>query len=54
MKTTKQHFAAWIKDGNACKVGEDQYKEQSTQYAVAFTRETLYRYFIKEYIETQG
>ena len=41
----------WMNDGNAIKVGEDTYIEQTTQWKKKFTKEELTKFFIKEYLD---
>ena len=34
-------FKEWMEDGNATKIGEDKYLEQTTQYTKEFTLDEL-------------
>lgn len=43
-------FIEWMQDGNAEKIGDDQYVEQTTQWKKKFTLTGLKRFFETEFI----
>ncbi len=51
MNTTITDFTpemlTWIKEGNAIKLGEDVYIEQSTNWKVIFTKRNLINFYLK-------
>jgi len=44
-----ENIALWMKDGNADKIGEDLYIEQTTQWNRAFTLVQLIEFYNKEF-----
>ena len=42
-------FKEWMEDGNATKIGEDKYLEQTTQYTKEFTLDELRAFFKREF-----
>tara|TARA_R110000803_G_scaffold10308_6_gene31710 strand:- start:5595 stop:5897 length:303 start_codon:yes stop_codon:yes gene_type:complete len=44
-----KEFSDWILDGNVVKNGEENYREQSTQWNVQFTFEQLKDFYINEF-----
>ena len=42
-------FKEWMEDGNATKIGEDKYLEQTTQYSKEFTLDELRAFFKREF-----
>lgn len=46
---TYKDFQKWLKSDNVIKVAANGFREQCSQYAILFTRKSLYSYFKKEY-----
>jgi hypothetical protein len=44
-------FDEWIEDGNVCKIDEDKYIEQTTQWRIEFTLDELRKFYIKEFLQ---
>jgi len=44
-----EEFKEWMDDGNAEKIGEDTYIEQTTQWRREFTLTELIEFYVEEY-----
>ena len=49
-KVLKKMMDDWMNDGNAVKIGEDTYIEQTTQWRKKFTKKELTEFFVMEYL----
>ena len=49
-KDQEQEFNDWFNDGNAIKVADDEYVEQTTQWRKKFTLDELKTFFKKEFL----
>ena len=49
-KVLRKMMDDWMNDGNAVKIGEDTYIEQTTQWRKKFTKKELTRFFVEEYL----
>ena len=50
-QATNKQIKDYIKDGNAFKVSEDVYLEQTTQYRTRFTFIELKEFYYNEYLK---
>lgn len=49
LEEVNEEFETWLQSDNVVKVGEDKYKEQTTQWKKEFTRFQLKQFFIREF-----
>lgn len=48
-KKYQDDFLCWIEEGNACRVGDNKYREQTTQWKALFTLVELRAFFVSEF-----
>lgn len=49
MTTIIQDFKEWVEDGNAVRIADDHWIEQTTQWRQSFTLAELKAFFIREF-----
>tara|TARA_R110000796_G_scaffold58413_5_gene134958 strand:+ start:40933 stop:41076 length:144 start_codon:yes stop_codon:yes gene_type:complete len=42
-------FNKWVDSDNVVQIGVDEYKEQTSQWKKVFTKDELFKFFLKEF-----